>query len=311
MTEYQPLSEKTEILPDFLTPLDSILRIKSQINTSRYSKLTSIIRLRSAGLPTLPGFVVENLTDEVLAYLGKWNESLGAKRLSLRFDSPNPEDHKRLLGSNPTLKELSQMKSFFEPPVIGIIFTENDRFNQNHSVLTYFLDECILCEIVGPGFDAADLTRGNTLPHESLEILRKDNKTSDVDLHPSDIKNHTIVDSETYLLSRQIRYGIIHSILEKGLGKAVESIELTIPEKSSVEKFLQRRGTEIPTTYQPLGPERLCKLYKYLVNLDIFRAYYKDQFQLDVEKKVLSASFLKKYGLVFWDLYGADKYTKR
>ena len=49
----------------------------------------------------------------------------------------------------------------------------------------------------------------------------------------------------------------------------------------------------------------------YTVKLLDFPEYYKNFFGINVEKRVLSSSFLEKHGLVFWDLYGADKYVKR
>jgi len=311
MIELEHLHDKLHALPDSLFPLNNPLLIQSHFELNKYSKLASIIRLKSAGLPTLPGFVVENLTSDILEYLNRWNINLNAKRLSLRFDSPNPEDHKKLQGSNPTLEDLSQMIHFFKPPIIGIVMAENDRFNQDHSVLTRFSEEYILCEIVGPGFDAADLTRGNISPHESFEIERKGPEIYDSELCMADIVKHDLTEPEYYQLSRGIRYGVIFSIIEKGLGKAVTSKDLSSSQTSQVDKFLTSRGASISKSYTPLGYERLRQIYRYLGQLASFSKYYKESFQLDIEDRVLSASFLKKYCLVFWDLYGADKYTKR
>jgi hypothetical protein len=60
-----------------------------------------------------------------------------------------------------------------------------------------------------------------------------------------------------------------------------------------------------------LGWERLNKIYSHLAMLDIFRDYYKKNFGIEISGKVLSASFLRKYGLVFWDLFDGKKYTSR
>src|SRR3990170_6148811 len=166
MVEKEPNGNKIKTLPKFLYSLDTPQVIQKHLDTSKYSKLSSIIRLRSAGLPTLPGFVVNNLTQDVLSYLRDWNAKHKFERFSLRFDSPNPEDHIKLQGSNPTIEELANMVPIFKPPLIGIVMAENDRFNQMHSVLTLFSKDSLLLEIVGPGFDAADLTRGNPSPQE-------------------------------------------------------------------------------------------------------------------------------------------------
>lgn len=113
-------------------------RIGETIPLNRYPKLKSMLRLRKAGLPTLPGFVVQSLTPEVLEYIAGWEFASESGRVSLRFDSPNPEDNKRLMGSNPTIEELKRMGEMIQPPVVGIIMGTNDRFKQGHNILTYF-----------------------------------------------------------------------------------------------------------------------------------------------------------------------------
>jgi hypothetical protein len=77
-----------------------------------------------------------------------------------------------------------------------------------------------------------------------------------------------------------------------------------------VDDFLRERGASIPKEYEPIGYQRLQELYKYIFVLDVFRSYFKLSFGIEIENRVLSASFLKKYGLVFWDIYGGDKYVR-
>ena len=310
MNEFGYFNEELNSLPQSLFPLENPYSIKAHIDVSRYKKLNSIIQIQSAGLPTLPGFVIKNLSLEVLDYLKNWNIKLNSKRLSLRFDSPNPEDHKKLLGSNPTISELSKMRRFLSPPVIGIVLAENDRFNQDHSVLTHFSSEYLRFEIVGPGFDAADITRGNVSPHEYFLIRRKGLEDHEIELNPSDVIKHFIIDHDSYSQSRSKRYGVIYSILKKGLGRSVIPKDLTKRQSLEIENFLRQRNSEVPKYYPPLNYFQFGKLYGYVRQLDTFSFYFKERFGFDVRDKVLSASFLKKHGLVFWDLYGADKYTQ-
>ena len=294
-----------------LVTLDDYDQITSTLDINRYPKLASALRLRKAGLPTLPGFIVQDITQQVLDFVTNWGFIDQEKRVSLRFDSPNPEDHKRLMGSNPTIDEFLEMKKIIKPPVIAIVMGANDRFNQYHSVLTYFLDDRLICEIVGPGFDAADITRGSITPHEIFEFNRKDKGTFDCDLGLTDILSHKIVRDEYYQEGRRRRMGVIYSILEKGLGWAVDSCELDTAQTESVEEFLSNRGSEIPLSYIGLDYFRLNNVFSYISQLDRFRSYYEANFGIKLDNRVLSASFLKRYGLIFWDIYGADKYMKR
>jgi len=296
------------ITKENIIPLNDVDRLKKEIDTGKYKKLLSTVQLNRINLPTLPGFVIKKLDKNSLDYIKGWMHKTNSNRLSLRFDSSNPEDNKRLISCNPTISELLSMKNLINNPIIGIVLAENDRYNQNHSVLTQFRDDYIHCEIVGPGFDASDLTRGNTIPHETVEIYRKSNHADSSYLEAIDIRRHVIVGEKAYTQTRNIKYGLISSVIHQGFGK---DLVATRADSNEVDNFLETRGTSIPESYEPIGYQRLNELYKYIYTLDKFRNYFNLNFGIDIKNRVLSASFLKKYGLVFWDIYGGDKYRKK
>ncbi len=300
-------------LPSSLIALDDYAWLQSEFSITDYPKLASIIRLRKVGLPTLPGFVVRELTPQVLRFFSAWLKDTNSERLSLRFDSPKPDDHKRLLGANPTISELSRMADLFVPPVVGMVLAENDRFRQGHSILVSFEEMGIRCEVVGPGFDAADITRGRLSPHE-IFILR--HKTPEnYHLYPSldlvDICEHAITSVRDYQQSRLLRLSVISSMLNRGLGRSGSVRDITHQQLNEAGRFLDQRGAYVPEGYCPVGLDSLGQLYEHVAPLDTFRDYYSKHFDLDVRGRVLSASFLKKHSLVFWDLYGPDKYGSR
>lgn len=127
----------------------------------------------------------------------------------------------------------------------------------------------------------------------------------------SDIICHHKVDGECYRRSRRLRYGVIYSMLERGWGRSVGVSELEENKLWTVKEFLNERGAEIPWTYHGLDYFRLQKLYSIIGQLDYFRDYYKGSLGLRFDNRVLSASYLERDGLIFWDVYGADKYMKR
>lgn len=289
-----------------IIPFDDFLELNNKYPQEQYKKLASILLLKAAGLPILPGFVIDKLDAEATSLLTDWMTKTNSKRLSFRFDSPLPEDHVRLSSLNPSPEELKKLSPLIKPPVIGLVLAENDRYQQDHSVLTQFLDDRMRCDTVGPGFDAGDITRGKVTPHETIEIVHK-TPNCNSELSQLDILSHKITSSEDYQRSRKLRYGGIYSTITSTLGKSVSSQSLGAEETEEVDEFLGKRDAFIPYSYEPLGWERFAKIYSYLVMLDTFRKYYRDSFGIDVNGKVLSASFLKKYGLVFWDLYGGRK----
>lgn len=273
-----------------------------------YKKLASILVLKKAGFPVLPGFAVSSLDRETLDTIYSWAAKTQSSRVSLRFDSPRAEDNVRFASLNPTFDELEKIAPQIFPPVIGLVLAENDRYKQGHSILALFLKDRILCEMVGPGFDAADITRGNVTPHETVEIVRKDSSKENEELTMSDILSHRITSAEDYLKSRELRYGLIHSTINKELGKSVQPKIINMEQKDQVEKFLCGRGALVPGVYQPLGWEKLSKLYSYLAPLDMYGQYYSEHFGITSGQKVISASFLINHGLVFWDFYDGKKY---
>lgn len=289
---------------------DNFEEVRGKYPPAKYQKLASTITLRRAGLPVIPGFVADCLDTRTITFLEAWARSTNSTRLSLRFDSPNPKDLVNLSSLNPTIDELRKLSHLVSTPVIAIILAENDRYQQGHSVLTQFLQDRMRLDIVGPGFDAGDITRGKVSPHETFEIIHKE-KDSDLDLSPGNIISHHLATQGEYQKSRNFRYGGIYATITSELGKSVSSKNLTYQEKAKVEEFLNQRNSDIPNNYPPLGYTQLAKIYTYLVQLDTFRQYYAVNFGIDVSEKVLSASFLKKYGLVFWDIYSGKKYSRR
>lgn len=294
-----------------IIPLSEPSLVQESFDLGQYKKLASIVRLQQAGLPTLPGFVIETLSDQTLVKIENWLEQTKARRLSIRFDSPNPEDNKKLMGANPTMEDLIGMKHLIKPPVVGIILGENDRFKQGPSVLTYFLEETMTCEVVGEGFDAADLTRGHISPHEIFILGKTTEDCPYPEIRPLHVLLHTVVDQAVYDTSRNLRYATISAILKKGLGqKVIPSKTLASHEIREVDSFLSERGAVLPTTYEPLGYDRLQNLYEHLSRLYTFSDYFEKRYNLKIQGRTLSSSFLRKYGLVFWDVYGADKYRR-
>jgi hypothetical protein len=233
------------------------------------------------------------------------------------------------MGANPTLAELPALARLVQPPVVAIVLAENDRFAQGYSIVTSFDDISMTCEIVGPGFDASDLTRGQVSPHERIVFWRKhtllqetgnlpqhlslpDSGSFDYrELRPSDIvravlRGHTIVGQDAYEASRRQRYAKIYAIIQAGLGLAVMAQDIGEDEVGVVDQFLEAHHTRIPHVYRPIGcdMDKLQELYAYLADLDVF-------YSREVTGNTLSACFLQKHGLVFWDLYGSDKYYSK
>jgi hypothetical protein len=299
------------ILPPNIIPLSDYQAIFKQYVA--YKKLSSMASLAARRLPILQGFAIPYVNEEVLEFLKHWMHLHYMKRLSVRFDSTNAADNKRLLGSNPTLEEFTYMaQNILHSPVIAIVMKENDRFQQGYSILSSFLEDKIVCEIVGPGFDASDLTRGQITPHEIIAIWRQGSTQTQIyedtnnTLMPGNIIYHQITSAESYQKSIEARYSKIFNIIQSGLGYAVKTNKITSQGITVVDRFLQQRQSTLLThkdNYIPIGYEKLSTLYAYLWELDLFDAEF-------IANKVVSASFLLHNNLIFWDIFGDKKYEQ-
>jgi hypothetical protein len=290
-------------VPKELTPLDDYVSIYHKY--IEYKKVTNIATLAARGLPVLQGFVTRTINEEVSRYLEFWMRVRGMQRLTLLFDSTQTVDLKGLMAATPALEEFQHMGYLLHDTVVAIIMEEHDQFQQSYSVLTSFSEDHIMCEIVGPGFEVNDLTRGNISPHERLLFRRKGRNDDNYrDLGQGDLIAHFVTKQEAYRQSVKLRYSKIHNMTCKRPGEAVQISPLTQEQIRDVEAFLAQRGSTLLNhrdNYIPINYEKLRELYGYISELDVF-------FSDEVRGKVVAASFLKKHGLVFWGIFGSDQF---
>lgn len=271
---------------------------------SAYKKVMSIARLSMLGLPILEGFVTKSISDEVLEYLKYWMRERRMERLTVRFDSTQPGGLKRRMRSNMTVEELRQIRDLVRDGVVAVIMEESDRLQQSYGVLTAFAEDCLICEVVGPGYDVDELMRGQIMPHERFVFRRKDISDDNYrDLGPTDVILHSIIASEAYVQSEEYRCGKVSEIMGREPGDLEQESILSEQLRLNVEPVVEQRVTTIlyhKDNYIPLSYAKLHELYGYISELDVFDSR-------EVRGKVAVASFLKKQGLVFWDLFGGDR----
>ncbi len=289
-------------LPAELTSLTENISIHARY--SAYKKVMSIARLAMLGLPILEGFVTKTISDEVLEYLKYWMRERQMERLTVRFDSAQPGGRKGRMTSNLTLEELKQMRYRMHDGVVAVIMEESDRLQQSYGVSTAFAEDCLICEIVGPGFDVDELMRGQIVPHERYVFRRKDIYDDDYrDLGPTDVILHSIIASEAYIQSVEYRYSKVSDIIGREPGDSKQGSILPEQQCRDVESTVEQRSTTVlyqKDRYVPLNYAKLHELYGYISELDVFDSR-------EVRGRVAVASFLKKQGLVFWDLFGGDR----
>ncbi len=289
-------------VPAELTRLTDYVSIHRKY--AAYKKVMSLARLAAMDLPVLKGFVTRTISDDLLEYLKYWMREREMERLTVRFDSSQPDEFKNRITFTPTLEGLRQMRYLMHDEVIAVIMEESGPSQQSYGVLTAFSEDYLICEVVGPGFDVDDLLRGEISPHERFVFRRKDKYDDNYrDLGPRDLVQHSIIARESYLQSVEYRYSKIYDIMSEGSGAVNRADALPAAQKLDVEAIIEQRSTTLhfhKDRYVPLSYAKLHELYGYISELDVF-------YPGEVSGKVAVASFLKKRGLVFWDLFGGDR----
>ncbi len=289
------------IVPVELTPLYDYASIYRRYTA--HEKVISLATLIGRDLPVLEGFATRVINEEVLSYLRYWMREYQMERLTFLFDSARASDRVPR-ATNPTLEELRHMDSFLHDSIVAIIMEENDPLRQGYSVLTGFSEDHLVFEVVGPGFEANDLTRGQIFPHERILVKRKDMfDGGHRDLRPVDIIQHSVVSPDAYLHSVELRYHKIYNLMGKGQDRAVQGGSLSEQQKREVESLLEQHHSSLlyrREKYVPIGFDKLSEVYGYISELNLF-------FPEEVRGKVVAASFLKKQGLVFWGIFSGKR----
>jgi hypothetical protein len=162
-------------------------------------------------------------------------------------------------------------------------------------------------EIVGPGFDASDLNRGDTTPHEVWEL------TCDggAELNLSTAKQIRLVDRETY--HRSVRQRLVK--IGKRLIGAFD-IEKKEKRRDKTEeqlvalaiRHLKRQGQMLLVDhlehYSPLGTEQIRKFAELLRELHNYRDSRLFQWR---EEIIISMSLLPSGRIVCWQIVWPEK----
>lgn len=294
-----------EVVPVALTPLYDCVAIYRRFPA--YQRVISLATMIDRDLPVLQGYVTHTINEEVYAFLKGWMSENEMERLTAMFDSSHHADYIPP-SQHPTLEEVPHLNKWLQGAQVAILMEENDPYQQSYSVLTAFGEDHLTLEVVGPGFEASDLTRGHIIPHEIITIKRK-GPFDDLyrDLVPADIQQRRIISRDAYLHSMELRYRRVYNLEHGRAGLELPADELTMQQHHEVEHLLECHLSPLlrhKSEYTPISFSKLYELYSYLSELDSF-------YPEEVRDKVVSASFLRRQGLVFWGIYSGRRQEKR
>jgi hypothetical protein len=253
----------------------------------RYPKLLSWLLLHVAELPALPGVIVTRWDGTAAARVERFTARWATRSLLMRSDSAAETGRAPrggfLVAAADAEREAGALLAqdrvvFFLEPASPF----SDLYSANLEPDTAWSDWLI--EVVGPGFDASDLKRGDVTPHERLQVALGAGGLS--------VRNRDLASGGVIAAGRTIRLDKIARMLDV--------------DPAEVEPTLRRRGEVLPVDeqgYRRLPDALLAHALETAVQLRPALAEH----ALSDERVMLSLSFLApRARLVFWDVVWPD-----
>lgn len=230
-------------------------------------KLWSGCLLARSGLSTLPGAVITEPEAGKLL-LSEFESATFLVRHDKRSESP-PHPRGGFLVGRDLLQKTAEF--FFGLGRIVAIYEPADPLLNMHNMNFLFESEQeVTVEVVGPGFDASDLQRGDLSPHETFSIRVESDETI------GKPKLVSRVDQRAYQESVILRKNKIKKKFETApsvdLARRIRN-SLGIPE--DLDSYLQKIESPLCKfeTYQPVSPKLLTDTVAKIIESGIFSKY--------------------------------------
>jgi hypothetical protein len=141
-----------------------------------YYKIESLVYFHLLGLPTLGAIIITQWNDKVRNILESYTIQQKIRYFTLRSDKKDEVPDAPRLGLNVTLHDIEKhFTKYLKDGRILFLVEYRSRYDDLYSFNLLFHPNHpsqIYMEVVGPGFDASDLKRGDVTPHEIIWLPR-------------------------------------------------------------------------------------------------------------------------------------------
>jgi hypothetical protein len=168
----------------------------------------------------------------------------------------------------------------------------------------------IIVEVVGPGFDASDILRGDIQAHERWELPMHLTSLGRGDVSPPSAERLHLTTSEQYGESVQLRLAKIGARIKNPAFPDVvlrsESSDAAQLRKAGMSYLKAIRQTALlkhAKSYIPVPQEHLISFAKHIQRLLLGLGSY----GIHLGPSSFASSLIPKRGLVFWDFFPARK----
>ena len=231
--------------------------------------------------------MLADTSTQAIAAAMNYAEAHNWDRLLLRHDSPTGEGRTVQGGFLVGLDDLRSWVARFVHGGVCILLEPFNAIRNGYNLSCFFDHTSALMEVVGPAFDASDLQRGQTVPHEIRSV----------DLQTRTFGSPAVISENAYQRSviereRKIWWKYYRRELSTARWR-----DLSERETVRCRQFIREaRGAPIPCKYKPI-PEAMLQQY----GRSLFRVTtaWREQFR---HSAVLASSFVQTEELIFWDV---------
>jgi hypothetical protein len=273
-------------------------------------KCASLLWMQSSDFPVLPGLILSGWTEEAEVAVSGFCRDGNFSELLVRIEKPGQRWTRRRGGYTiPVSAARNFVDDLAKDGMLAVLLEPASPYSDLHSLTSVcdLVTGKVVIEVVGPGFDASDILRSDTLPHERFEALAEINTRSLREPQETEIRRVHLVDRGAYQISAQQRLAKIGARL-RNPAFPEEVLEAAAPGSfrelaQEATRYLQKTGKERLlghlTEYEPIPNTRLNEFLHQLLRLVRASAAARVPWKL----VSVAGSFLESSRLVMWDFF--------
>jgi hypothetical protein len=272
-------------------------------------KCGSLLWMHSNGFPVLPGLILNGWARETETAVSKFCQERNFSELLLRVEKPGERWTRRRGGYTiPISAARGVVEDLAKEGMLTMLLEPASPYSDLYSSTSVcdLVTGKVDVEIVGPGFDASDILRSDTTPHERFEISVEIGVSGFPKPQQPSVRRVHLINPEAYQASAQQRLAKIGARLRN---PSFPEEELQSASASSSElakegvRYLQKTGQTLLldhlTMYEPIPSTLFDAFLNQLLRLVRSAAV------AEVPWKTISVagSFLESSRLVMWDFF--------
>jgi hypothetical protein len=278
-----------------------------------FLKTTSMLWMHALGLSVLPGVIVSDWSKDSALAVNRFCRRGQFSNLLLRIDKRHERWTRRRGGYLLSLRDVPALVRELRPEgMIAALLEPASPYADRYSLAGVTVPnlERMIVEVVGPGFDASDILRGDLPAHERWEIdLAPTMSSHQVNEYISSRQVH-LTTREQYSESVRMRLAKIgarvkdaafpDTVLKTG---ATNSAELVAHGTAFLKRTRQLTLLKHADIYCPIPGKDLALFSRSVAKLLAGLSSY----GIDLGPTSFAASFIPKRGLIFWDFFPSRK----